>query len=390
MEKINFENTSFIEVSESALANNLEFIKRELLSKGQNPGCVLKSDAYGHGVHIVAPILHKLGAGPFFVFSAYEAAQLRNSLGQESTEIVIMGDLPDEALKWAVENGVQFYVYDLLRLENAMAMADKTGKKARIHLELETGMNRLGLDPFELEKALSAIIENRARFVLEGVCTHYAGAEKKVNHVRVREQIKRFLRAKAFVEEKGVAPNSFHSACSAAALRFPETRMDMVRAGILVYGHWPSLECKLEFMREKGLSEDPLMPALSWKTRVMAVKRVKAGEFVGYGESFHVQGDKRLAILPVGYGNGFARFFSNNGSVLLAGRAFPVVGMVNMNAMAVDLGSYEDVRPGDEAVLIGRQGEAFAGVDSFAEDTARPDYESLARLPKDIPRHLVK
>ncbi len=149
-----------------------------------------------------------------------------------------------------------------------------------------------------------------------GICTHFAGAESVANHTRVSKQIRNYKRALEAFKNMGIDFPIKHSACSAAALRFPKTRLDLVRVGILCYGFWPSEETRVTYLHAKGIKVNPLERVLSWKSRVMGLKSVKTGDFVGYGTGFLAEEDKEIAVIPVGYGNGFARALSNNGRAL--------------------------------------------------------------------------
>ena len=187
----------------------------------------------------------------------------------------------------------------------------------------------------------------------------------------------------------GLQPDKCHTACSAAAMRYPDTRMDLVRIGILQYGFFPSRELQVELNHKRGIPLDPLRRIISWKSRVMDVKYVGAGEFVGYGTSYLANADMKIATIPVGYSHGYSRSLSNQGRVLIRGQRVVVVGTVNMNMISVDVTQVEGVEKGDEVVLIGQQGELEISVSSFSEFSDQVNYELLTRLPRDIPRKVV-
>lgn len=382
------ENTSYLELSESALAANLKFI-RKTFCKSAKLSCVVKGNAYGHGIFETAPLLVKHGVEHISVFSSYEAFQVQKAVGSGKISIMIMGDVPDYHMDPVIENEMEFFIFDLYRLKLAIERAKILNKKAKIHIEVETGMNRLGFNMKSLKQALNLIKKNIEHLSVEGVCTHFAGAESISNHTRVKEQIKNFKKALKFVSEEEVKPKLRHCACSAAALRFPKTRMDMVRVGIMTYGFWPSEETLITYLSGKKSDKNPLQTILSWKSRIMALKEVKVGEFIGYGTSYLASENKRLALIPVGYANGFARSLSNSGRVIIGGRRTQVVGTVNMNAITVDVTNFDEVNIGDEVVLIGKSKDAEITVASFANFTDQLNYEVLARLPKDLSRRVV-
>ena len=189
--------------------------------------------------------------------------------------------------------------------------------------------------------------------------------------------------------DKNVIPKQIHTACSAAALRYPKSQMDMVRLGIVQYGFFPNKEIYIEYLTKKKITEDPLRRLISWKSKVMDVKTVKAGEFVGYGTSYLANSNLKIATIPVGYSHGFSRSLSNQGRVLIHGQRVSVIGIVNMNMITVDVTKIEHVKKGDEVVLIGKQGDLEISVSSFSEFSDQVNYELLTRLPQKIPRFIV-
>jgi alanine racemase len=172
-------------------------------------------------------------------------------------------------------------------------------------------------------------------------------------------------------------------------MTYPNMRMDLVRIGILLYGFWPSPETFISHLTKQKLHEDPLQRVISWKSKIMSIKSVKMGEFIGYGNSYFSRRKMKVATIPVGYCHGFARSLSNSGRVLVRGQRADVVGVVNMNLVMVDITDIESVEIGDEAVLIGNQGDKTITVYSFTEMTEQLNYELLTRLPENIPRIIV-
>ncbi|MFO7923273.1 MAG: alanine racemase [Bacteroidales bacterium] len=380
-------NTSVIEISEKAAEGNIRFLQEQL---GSNVliSSVVKSNAYGHGLDVFVPIAERAGINHFSVFSACEARELMK-IKKPGSRIMIMGWMDDEDIVWAVENEVEFFVFDTPRLEKIISLTGKAGKPALIHIEMETGMNRTGMKLYELKKALKIILNRKGLFVLKGLCTHLAGAESIANHVRIQKQIRRFQRLCGWFREHGLVPEYRHVASSAAALTYPAARFDMVRMGILQYGYWPSAETFIHFISKRKEKEDPLNRVISWKSRVMTLKKVKRGEFVSYGTIYLAQEDKKIAIVPVGYSHGYNRSLSNLGRVLINGQRVGVIGLVNMNMLIADVTKLPGVKTGDEVVLIGRQGDLTISVGSFSEFSNQLNYELLTRLPRDTPRQVV-
>ncbi len=380
-----FETTA-IEISRSAYSNNIKLIK-EL--SGRSMVCpVFKGNAYGHGLGLMVQLAMDNDLSYFAVFSADEAYQALNVCGKQG-HIMIMGMIPAEAMEWAVSEEISFYIFHLQRLEEALSAAKKVGKRAVIHLEVETGMNRTGLDKSQFKSALETIRKHPQYLRYAGICTHLAGAEGIANYYRIQKQIKRFKEIVRSNQKQGPVPESIHAACSAAIIRYPATLFDLVRVGILQYGFFPSPEIFIEFTKRSGSFENPFQRLIRWTSRVMDTKSIQMGDYIGYGTGFLSSSNMRVAAIPIGYAHGYSRSLSNKGSVLIRGHRLNVVGLVNMNMLLVDATELKDIQIGDEVVLIGRQGNAEISVSSFAEISNQVDYELLTRLHSSIPRILV-
>lgn len=383
---------TYLELDRGKYRRNLRFLKEHM--KGDPVFCsVIKGNAYGHGIREFVPMAESCGVGYFAVFSDFEARAALEAKRNSETEIMIMGMVSEENLEWAIREGVSFFVFEADRLRKGLSAARRVGRPARIHLHLETGMNRLGMHEGELPEAVNLIRENTGQVMLEGISTHYAGAESVSNHVRVTRQIQRFEELCRRLKEEGLRPEYVHSACSAAALNYPDTAGDLVRIGIAQYGFWPNRETYMNFLKNRTDIDqehrDPLQRILSWKSRVMSIKPVDAGEFVGYGNTYLTARDQIIATVPIGYSHGFGRNLTNTGRVLINGKRAPVAGLVNMNMLTVDVTDIPEVTKGNEVVIIGRQGENEMTVASFSEMTNNMNYEVLVRLPSSIPRIVV-
>ena len=380
-------HTSYLEISKSALEHNYSFL-REFVHEGVKISSVVKGNAYGHGIEQFVPLAIQCGVDHFSVFSAQEAYRVAKVAGEDCT-IMIMGYLNSEQIAWAVENDVEFYVFELARLNTAVEIARKTGKKARIHIEVETGMNRTGFENGDLKKVLEILRSNADVLEFVGLCTHYAGPESIANFYRIQKQQQVFAKISKWFASRQMKPQIRHTACSAAAMRYPKTQMDLVRLGIVQYGFFPTREVFVEYISKRRIMENPLKRLLSWKSRVMDVKKVKTGEFIGYGTSYLASSDITIATIPVGYSNGFSRSLSNQGRVLIHGQRVSVLGLINMSMATVDVTGIENVNIGDEVVLIGRQGDLEITVASFSEFSDLVNYELLTRLPAELPRMIV-
>lgn len=386
---------STIEISQSALKKNIQLL-RNTLSPGSTLCSVIKGNAYGHGIEQFVPMAEREKVRHFAVANDNEAYRAFEAMSDRS-HLMVMGDMDASSIAWAVENKVSFWVFSLQRLKTAVDLGRTIGEPALVHLELETGLNRTGLEEAELPAALELILDNPEAVKVLGICTHFAGAESLANYVRIEHQMKDFKRISTGLLEQLPGPVQLHTACSAAVLNWPHTHMDLARIGIAQYGFWPSEETRIQYMLRTAPTQDdfmkvkdPLRRILRWKTQIMDIKKVTAGQFISYGMHYLAKRNHRIATIPVGYYHGFPRKLSNYGHVLIRGKKAPVVGMVNMNITIIDLTDIPHAAVGDEVVIIGRQGKAEITVTSFSEQTSLLNYEVLVRLPADIPRIKVR
>lgn len=381
--------TSTIEISKTAYQNNLSFI-RSLIGESCTFSSVIKGNAYGHGIETFAPMAEEFGVTHFSVFSAYEAYRLKKvSNGQSTVLIMGVADSTQE-LEWAINLAIEFFVFDLDRLQKATKIAKKLKKKAIVHIEIETGMNRTGFCVDELKDVIHFIEDNREYLNIKGLCTHFAGAESITNYFRVKKQIVTYNRIGKFFTANNITFPQQHTACSAAVINYPQTINNLVRVGIMQYGFWPSRESQMKYYTKNKININPLQPLISWKSYVMGTKSVAAGEYISYGTSVLAETEMKIATIPVGYAHGFSRSLSNQGKVIIQGNRLDVVGVVNMNMMIVDITNVPSIKKGDEVILIGEQEDVAISVASFGEMSNQLNYELLTRLPEDIPRNIIK
>lgn len=382
-------HTSAITLRRSALKRNLAFL-RSKIGPDVTLSSVVKANAFGHGIAEFSGLAASLGVRHFSVASSQEAAQVRAALPNDDATIQIMGILHDDDLPWVVGQGIHFFVFDVARLHAALSVARALGRPAHVHLEVETGGNRTGLTEGPFREALALLRDHPEHLRFAGLATHYAGIEALAERPRTRKQLQVFHHFDAIARAEGLRPAVRHTACSAAALAFPETHFELVRVGTAQYGFWPSPDVyRLHLAATGKRSDNPLRRVLRWHTRVMDLKDVAKGEYVGYGSAFRARKPTLIAVLPVGYGDGYPRAMSNRGHVLVRGRKAPVRGLVNMNVTMVDVSHVPGVQAGDEVVLVGRQGRAAISVASFAEVADGLNNEFVSRLPAQIPRRVV-
>ena len=379
--------SSVIEISKSALQTNLKFLKQK--TGAHVKFCsVVKGNAYGHGLTEFVKLAMECDQHYFGVYSADEAYHISKNI-KNTPELYIMGMVEGEAIEWAINKGIEFCVFDEKRLEDALKYSKKLKKKAKIHLEIETGMNRTGFYEKEIAIVGELINNNKQNLDVKGVCTHFAGAESMANNFRVSQQIGKFYQTLLTIGKAGLTPTYKHAACSAAVINYPETIGNMVRVGIMQYGFWPNDETFIRYNGDKEKNSKILKRLITWKSRLMNLKSVKKGEFIGYSTSYLAHRDMKIAVVPVGYSHGYSRNMSNTGKVLVRGVEATVVGIVNMNAITIDVTHIEGVEIGDEVVLIGTQKNKTVSVVSFSEMSNQLNYEMLTRLPNDIPRVIV-
>ena len=376
--------SSHIELNSAYFKKNIAFI-RSRLNDGVTLSAVVKGNAYGHGIEQFVPLAESEGISHFSVYGIEEALSFHEFASRDS-HLMIMGYIARENLRWVITKGYSFFIYDLFQLKEAIELAKEIGIPAKVHIEVETGMNRTGIEEACFDELMELLKTESQHLNLSGCCTHLAGSESIGNYYRIKHQIIRYKKYLKKFDAAGIKFEKKHVACSAALMRFPQTQFDLVRVGILLYGFWPSNETMVDYMTKNEEHDDPLTSILSWKSKVMTIKHVAVGEYVGYGTSFLANRNTKIAIVPVGYAYGYARSLSNQGRVLIHGTRVTVIGTVNMNMLAIDVTEIENVKHDDEVVMIGFQGNNRITVSSFSEMSSQLNYELLARLPHNIPR----
>ncbi len=365
--------TAWVEIDGDALLHNARAMRRLI-----HPAAfmaVVKGNAYGHGMAEVARALSPL-ADWYGVNSLDEALALRRA--GLTQPVLIMGGTTTERLTEVVLAGFRQVVFDQAGAEALGHAATAAGSTAEVHLEVETGTNRLGARHAALV-ALAETVRAHPALQLEGLYTHYANVEDTIDGSYAEHQLRRFLDVATDVERSGAVLLK-HSAATAASILYTQTHFDLVRAGIGLYGLWPSAETETAAKRA-GRTLD-LRPVLTWKARIVHINDVPFGEPVGYGCTYVATRPRRIAVLPVGYYEGFDRGLSNRGRVLVRGCRAVVVGRVAMNMTMVDVTDIPNVAPGDEAVIIGPGIPA----DDMAALLDTINYEVVTRIHPSVPR----
>lgn len=346
---------------------------------------MVKANAYGHGMVGAARMALKAGADWLGVHSLEEGLQLRGE--GIACPILVSGYVPFEGLEEAVKADLRLTVYDREALRRLDRVCGHLEKSVRVHLKIETGTYRQGISLEEVS-AFMQEIRKRKGLVLEGISSHFANIEDTTDHSYARYQRENFHHALRRLEAEGISAPIRHMSCTAAAILFPETRFDMVRAGIGIYGLWPSKETYLSCLLQKRRPLS-LKPVLAWKAKVAQVKKAPSGSFIGYGCTYKTTRRTILAVIPVGYYDGYSRRLSNRAHVLIHGKRAPLRGRVAMDFITADVTDIPGVKREDDAVLIGRDGDEGVTADYLAalEDTI--NYEIVTRINPVIPRLIV-
>jgi alanine racemase len=374
-------NLVWIELDRAAPESNLSEIRR-----GCAPGvmvcAVVKANAYGHGVSQMVRLLPS--ADCFAVNSLAEGLHLRRE--GITRPVILLGHVPLADLEEALEADLDLTVYNKETVERIASLHPKRGP-ARVHIKVETGTGRQGVLIDDLKGFLN-LVAKAGNITLQGLSTHFANIEDTLNHDYAELQLSRFQEALAVTERIAGRPPLIHTACSAAALLFPETHFTMLRVGISLYGIWPSREAFL-FARMKG-SAARLSPVLAWKTRIAQIKVLAEGSCVGYGCSHRTTRTTVLGVLPVGYSDGYDRNLGNRAHVLVRGQRAPVIGRICMNLTMVDLTDVHGAALEEEVVLLGRSADNEVTAEMMAEWAHTISYEIVSRINPLLPRRIVE
>ena len=362
-----------LEVDLDRLADNVRIIDAHV-GEAQVMG-VLKANAYGHGLVPVARLYERLGLP--WLGLAYLEEGLRLRRAGITTPILVMGGILGSQLPLFLENDLTLTASSVDKLEAIDACAASLGRRARVHLKIDTGMERIGVHWYSASTLLEASLRC-AHVDVDGVFTHFANADAgDLTHARL--QLERFLEVLRFYEDRSLPTPMRHAANSGAVLQLPEAHLDLVRPGILLYGVYPSDEVPRVL---------PVRPALTWKSRVVYFKVVKAGNPVSYGSTWAPEDWTRVVTVPVGYGDGYPRRMSGSAEVMLHGRRYPVVGRICMDQIMVDIGR-DSAFNGDEVRLLGSDGQAAVTVEELARWAGTIPYEILTGVNTRVPRVYV-
>ena len=375
---------NWVEIDAGALRNNIAEFKRRL-GPGPRFGAVVKSNAYGHGIIEVARLAKDASADWLCVNNVDEGVALRDA--GLALPILVMGYVPLDALEAVVGHALQPIVYNLETLDRLDAIASSRGTTVGVHVKLETGTNRQGVLERDIPGFVARLRDARA-LTLSGVTTHFANIEDTTSHAFAETQMAAFSRVADTISRLHPVPFLRHNACSAAVLLFNRTHLDLTRVGISLYGLWPSKETYVSCL-ERGKPSLDLKPVMTWKTRIAQVKDVPEGEYVGYGCAWRATRATRIAVLPVGYYEGYDRELSGLAHVLVRGKRAPLRGRVCMNMCMVDVTDIPGASLEDEVTLLGRQGDERITAEQLAGWRGTIAYEIVSRIHPSLPRIVV-
>jgi len=362
------------EIDLGAVAHNVREIRR-IVKPETKIMAVVKADGYGHGAFNIAQTALKSGAEYLSVATLGEAVKLREQ-GIEAS-ILVMGYTTLDQVPDLIDYQITTTVFTLDMAETLSKVALERGRKAKVHIKIDTGMGRIGFIPQKGTIELIKRIVKMEGLWVEGIFTHFAVADE-TDKTYTKQQFQNFTKLIADLEGEGIFIPIKHAANSAAIIDLPETHLDMVRAGIILYGLYPSTEV------DKGRIN--LIPAMEIKAKVSFVKKVGAGTSISYGRKYIAENEAVIASLPMGYADGYTRRLSNQSQVLLGGKRIPVVGTICMDQLMVDASLVPDVKIDDEVVVIGRQGKERITVEEIAERLKTINYEIICMISERVPR----
>ncbi|MBN2678291.1 MAG: alanine racemase [Anaerolineaceae bacterium] len=360
--------STWLEIDLEAIRNNIRLLRR---ITGTPIMAVVKANGYGHGAKETARACVEAGADWCGVARFEEAMALRKA--GLNCRILVMGYTPPANLKNAINNNISLTIYDLELGETYPRMIKKSGGSLNIHIKVDTGMGRLGIRP---EDALKLVEDLSAcpGICVEGFCTHLSKADE-TDRFSTLKQLEIFTLLVETLQQQGMRPEIVHAANSAAALQYPESRFDLIRPGIAVYGLNPSNESPLPA---------GFMPALTWKARLTSKKVLPPGHMISYGGIYTTQSEEQIGVVPVGYADGFRRVAGEQ--VLLHGRRVDVVGRVCMDQCMIQISDLSDVQIGDEVILMGDQAGESISADEIARRWGTINYEVVCGLSNRLPR----
>lgn len=367
-----------LEIDLDNLAHNIREVSN-IVGEDTLITAVVKANAYGHGSLEVGKVFLENGANRLGVSTLSEAVELRK--GNIDAPILILNHTPRERYGDIVYYDLITNVYNYEDTKALSKEAVNLGKKVKIHIKIDTGMGRIGFLPDE--ESIEKIIEigNLDNVEIEGIFSHFARADEE-DKSYTREQYRRFSWVIDRLKEKGMEIPIKHISNSAGIIDTPEYNMDMVRAGIILYGYYPSNEVKKDRLKIK--------PAMTLKSYISNIKIVEKGTGIGYNQLFTTYRKSIIGTIPIGYADGYSRMLTGKGEVSIHGKRVPIIGRICMDQMMVDLTDVDDVKIGDRVVLFGYGDSSYPSVEEIAETLGTVSYEIICMMGRRLPRIYVK
>ena len=383
--KAAFSPETIVRVDLSLIVHNIGELKR-LCSATTRFLAMVKANAYGHGAVEIAGKALESGTDYLGVARVSEAVELRRA--GIKAPVLLFGEVDEDHLEYLANNDIRVTIFTRQDAERFSKKALETGITIKAHINLDTGMGSLGMfikshqtvtvaktDVALTSENIQAILDLEGIYI-EGVYTHFANADT-TNKQHALDQLKVFKDILARLEQKGFKPEICHAANSSAIIDMPQTHFDMVRPGIAIYGLWPS--------DEVDKTKVNLKPAMSIVSKIIQLKSVPAKFQISYGSTYMTSASTLIAIIPIGYADGYSRLLSSKGSMLVRGKKAPIVGRVCMDFTMIDVGNIPGVTVGDEVVIMGCQGDACITADDIAQLTHTINYEVVSALTRRMP-----
>ncbi|QZY55766.1 alanine racemase [Crassaminicella profunda] len=366
------------EINLDHLAHNMKEI-RKVVRKDTLVTAVIKANGYGHGAVEIGETLLQNGADRFAVATLSEALELRRVY--KDVPILILGYTPESNAEEIIKNKIIQTIYSLEQAKKFSEKAQELKKEVIFHIKLDTGMSRIGFQPNEGSVSIVKEIANLPNVMLEGMFTHFAVADA-VDKTFTYGQYEKFIHFSNRLKTEGINIKVKHVSNSAGIIDLPEMNLDMVRAGVILYGLYPSDEVRKDVIK--------LKPALALKAKISHVKELDQEIGISYGLKYVTDKKSKIATIPIGYADGFTRMLSGKAEALVAGKKVPVVGRICMDQCMLDVTDVENVQVGDEVILIGTDGNNTILADDIGNLLDTINYEIVCMVGRRIPRVYIK
>ncbi len=369
----------YAEIDLNAILHNMAQMQSRI-SKETKIMSVIKTDGYGHGAVPIGRELESLAVTWGYATATIEEAQILRRNGLQKP-ILVLGAVFPEQYSALMTESIRATVFSLRQAQEMEKAAAQAGAQITVHVKIDTGLSRLGFQVTEEAVEEIAQIAAMPHMIMEGMFTHFAKSDAR-DKTMAKEQMEKFSKIRELLASRQVTVPMIHCSNSAAIIDMPEANMDVVRAGISLYGLWPSDEVQKENL--------DLKPVLSLKSRIVFLKDLEPDRTVSYGATYQTNGWQKIATIPVGYGDGYPRSLSNKGYVLIHGKRAPICGRICMDQFMVDVTHIPEAREGDTVVLVGTDGKECISMEDIGELSGRFNYEFACDLGKRIPRVYVK